>query len=84
MPILPLIEICAGLIALVLTAMAFVNLSWTQGCSSPDLIRKSQASTRRLFIWAGVFWAITFLFAYLSMRGFSMSALVPPSTDSPP
>jgi hypothetical protein len=81
---LVLAEVIAGLIALALTAMAFVNLSWAQGCSSPDLIRKSQASTRRLFIWAGVFWAITFLFAYLSMRGFSLSSPLPPPSDPLP
>lgn len=68
MLILPLIELISGLIALVLTAMAFTNLSWAEGASSPELRRASSARTRSLFIWAGAFWALTVLFAYLSMR----------------
>ncbi len=68
MAILPVIEVIAGLIALVLTAMAFTNLSWAEGASSPELRRASSARTRRLFVWAGAFWAVTLLLAYLSMR----------------
>ena len=68
MIVLPLIEVISGLIALVLTAMAFTHLSWAEGASSPELRRESSTRTRSLFIWAGGFWAVTVLFAYLSTR----------------
>ena len=68
MIILPLIELLSGLVALVLTAMAFTHLAWAEGASSPELRRESSARTRSLFIWAGGFWAVTFLCAYLSVR----------------
>ena len=67
MIILPLIELLSGLVALVLTAMAFTHLAWAEGASSPELKRESATRTRRLFIWAGVFWALTVLCLYLSL-----------------
>ena len=63
---LPIFEIVAGIIALVISAMAFTNLAWAQGASSPELQRESSAKTRRLFYWAGVFWVITVVCLYLS------------------
>ena len=68
MIILPLLEMVSGLIALVLTTMAFTHLSWAEGASSPELRRESSTRTRSLFIWAGGFWALTFLCYYLCMR----------------
>jgi hypothetical protein len=65
--ILVILEIVAGLTALVLTAMGFTNLAWAQGASSPELQRASSAKTRRLLIWGGVFWAITVLCLYLTL-----------------
>ncbi len=49
MPIMPLIELVSGLVALVLTAMAFTYLSWGEGASSPELKRESAAKSTRLF-----------------------------------
>jgi fatty acid desaturase len=67
MTILPILEVISGLIALGFTAMAFTNLAWAEGASSPELKRESATRTRRLFIWAGVFWALTVLCLYLSL-----------------
>ena len=64
---LPLAEITAGLIALILTAMAFTNLMWSEGASSHELKQASARKTKSLFIWAGVFWALTAVLAYLSV-----------------
>ena len=68
MLILPLIEFVSGLVALLLAGAAFVNLSWAEGASSQAMKRESLSATRRLFIGAGVFAAITAYCAYLCMR----------------
>ena len=60
-----LVEVVTGLIALVLAAMGFTNMAWSEGASSQALKRESAAKTKRLLIWAAVFAAITFLLAYL-------------------
>jgi len=67
MRILLLSEWVSGIIALLLTAMAFTELSWGEGGSSQDMRWKAMARAKRLFIWAGVFWAIAVL-CFLSMR----------------
>ena len=60
-------EWTAGIIALVLTAMAFTEMSWGEGGSSQDMSRKAMARAKRLFIWAGGFWAVTIL-CFIFMR----------------
>jgi len=61
-----MLEIAAGLVALVITAMAFTNLMWSEGASSGQLKRESAQKTKRLFTWAVIFWVLTWLFAYLA------------------
>jgi hypothetical protein len=68
MPILPVVEFLSALVALLLAGAAFVNLSWAEGASSQAMKRQSSARTKRLFIAAGVFAAITAYCAYLCMR----------------
>lgn len=65
---LPAVEMGSGLIALILTAMAFTHLSWAEGASEPTLRAKSRLVARRLFLWAGAFWAVCFACAYLCMH----------------
>lgn len=66
-PLMPTFEIISGLIALILTAIAFTDLSWAQGASSQEMKLASQARCRRMFMWAGGFWALTVLFLFLGL-----------------
>jgi hypothetical protein len=65
--ILLVLELAAGVAALVLTAMAFTHLSWSEGASSGAMQRASLVRSKRLFWWAGGFWALCLL-CYLLMR----------------
>ena len=60
-------EWVSGLIALILTAMAFTDLAWGDGASSQEMQRKALAKAKRLGIAAGIFWAITVM-CYLFMK----------------
>jgi hypothetical protein len=64
---IPIIEVAFGLVALVLTAMAFMYLSWSQGMSDARMQLASRQKTRRLFYWAGGFWALTVICLCLTM-----------------
>jgi hypothetical protein len=68
MKLLILIEVVSGLVALILASVAFTNLSWAEGGSSQAMKRRSSARARGLFVLAGAFMAVAFLFAYLSTR----------------
>ena len=65
--ILLIIELGCGVAALVLTAMAFTNLSWAEGASSQEMKRAAGRQTKRLFAWSGVMWVLAFV-CYLAMR----------------
>jgi hypothetical protein len=67
MKYLLLAEWITGVIALLLTAMAFTDLSWGEGASSQEMKRAAMAKCKRLFMWAGGFWAITIL-CFLCLR----------------
>ena len=67
MSILLLSEWISGIVALLLTAMAFTDLSWGEGASSEEMKRKAMARAKGLFIWAGGFWAVAVL-CFLCMR----------------
>ena len=56
MQVLLYAEWTTGLIALLLTAMAFTDLAWGDGASSEEMKRKALAKSKRLFVWAGGFW----------------------------
>lgn len=64
---MPILEIVFGLIALVLTAMAFTYLSWAEGMSDARIQLQSRHKTRSLFYWAGGFWAATVLSLFLCL-----------------
>jgi uncharacterized membrane protein len=65
---LPIVEIVAGIIALLYAGAAFINLTWSEGASSQKMQKESARKTRRLFAIAGVFALICVVCAYLSMR----------------
>jgi hypothetical protein len=67
MTILFYAEIISGIAALVLTAMAFTNLSAAEGLPSQAMQRQSMTSAKRLFWVAGGLWAVCFG-CYLCMR----------------
>ena len=60
-------EWISGIVALLLTALAFTELSWGEGASAQTMKRDSMARAKRLFIWAAAFWAIAVL-CFLYMR----------------
>ena len=60
-------EMLSGVAALVVTAMAFTYLSWSEGASSGAMQRASAKRAKRLFIWAGVLWAACVV-SYLAQR----------------
>ena len=68
MTIMPIIEMICGLIALLFAGAAFVNLTWSEGSSSAAMKRESSRKTRRLFIIAGVFAAITVITYLFCLR----------------
>lgn len=50
-------EVTSGLIALLLTATAFAELSWGEGASEETMKLQCLKKARRLFWLAGLFWA---------------------------
>jgi hypothetical protein len=68
MPILVLIEIIAGIIALLFAGAAFVNLGWSEGASSGALQRESARKSRRMFLVAGVFAVISVVCAWIALH----------------
>jgi hypothetical protein len=60
-------EMVSGVIALLLMAVAFTELSWGEGGSQDAMKRASIARAKRLFWWSGLFWALAIGF-YLIMR----------------
>ena len=66
MPTLAILEIAAGLVALIITAMAFTTLMWSEGASSGQMKKDSARKMKVLFGWAIAFWLLTGLLAYLS------------------
>ncbi|NLO73004.1 MAG: hypothetical protein GX100_02695 [candidate division WS1 bacterium] len=81
MTILLIVEIASGLAALLVTAVAFTNLAWSEGAPSHAMKQQSLARARRLFILAGVLWAVAFL-SYLLMRW--VFPVILPSDLEPP
>lgn len=66
MPIMLVIEIVAGLAAVIVTAMAFTNLAWAEGAPAQSMKRESLARTKRLLVLAGVLWLVAVVcFAYM-------------------
>jgi hypothetical protein len=65
--ILLVIEMVSGIIALLVTPVAFTSLSWGEGASSGAMKRESLARAKRLFWVAGALWAICIL-SFLAMR----------------
>jgi hypothetical protein len=57
MNVLLIVEVVAGVLALMLTAAAFIEMSWSEGASQLPMKQAAAARSRRLFIIAGVFWA---------------------------
>ncbi len=53
-----IIEVVSGIAALLVTAMAFTHLVWSEGASAQTMQRESLARTKRLFLLAGLLWAI--------------------------
>jgi hypothetical protein len=56
-----LVEIGSGLVALILTAMAFTSLSSAEGLPSQAMQRECMTRAKRLFWVAGGFWAVCFV-----------------------
>ena len=52
------VEVVSGVIGLLLLAMAFTEVAWGQGASQHEMKLKSRERSKRLFVWAGVFWLI--------------------------
>jgi hypothetical protein len=65
---LVLVEVLAGVTALILAAMAFTSLTWAEGASSQAMKRASAVKAKRLFLWAAGFAVVTAVCAYLSMH----------------
>lgn len=68
MPIMPIVEMICGIIALLFAGAAFVSLTWSEGASSATMKRESGRKAKRLFIISGVFAAITVVTYYLCLR----------------
>jgi hypothetical protein len=51
-------EIIVGLMALIVTAMAFTHMSWGEGAASGALKKESMRTAKRLFWVAGLLWAL--------------------------
>ena len=63
-----IIEVVSGIAALVVSAMAFTALSWGEGAASQAMQREFMARAKRLFVVAGVLWAVCFgCYLYLSL-----------------
>jgi hypothetical protein len=62
-----IIEVTSGIVALILTAMAFTNLSAGEGLPSQAMARESMKRAKRLFWVAGGLWAVCFV-CYLCMH----------------
>jgi hypothetical protein len=60
-------EVLSGVIALLLMAVAFTELSWGEGGSQDAMKRASMARAKRLFGWSGLFWLLAVL-CYFSMH----------------
>jgi hypothetical protein len=60
-------ELICGVVALLLLAVAFTELSWGEGGSQDSMKRASIARAKRLFWWSGLFWLLAIGF-YLLMR----------------
>ncbi len=61
------IEVVSGIAALLLTAMAFTHLVWSEGAAVQTMQRQAWARAKRLFWLAGVLWAVC-VGSYLFMR----------------
>lgn len=62
-----IIEVVSGIAALLLTAMAFTHLVWSEGAAAQTMQRQSWARAKRLFWLAGILWTIC-VGSYLFMR----------------
>lgn len=62
-----IIEVVSGIAALLLTAMAFTHLVWSEGAAVQTMQRQAWARAKRLFLVAGVLWAVC-VGSYLFMR----------------
>ncbi|HEY3397892.1 MAG TPA: hypothetical protein VGM19_09580 [Armatimonadota bacterium] len=67
MPILLIAELVSGLAALIVTAMAFTNLSAGEGLPSQTMQRASMTTARRQFWVAGGLWTVCVI-CYLGLR----------------
>lgn len=63
---LPLLELVAGFIAVILAGIGFVSLSWSEGASSAALKQQSARKATRYFAAAGVFAVIAGIAFYIS------------------
>ena len=60
MTIMLTIEVISGIAALLFTAMAFTHFLWAEGAAAQALQRESKIRAKRLFVAAGVLWALCF------------------------
>lgn len=67
MNVLLVVEVVAGVLALLLTAAAFIELSWAEGASQLPMKQAAAVRSRRLFFLAGVLWAVA-LACFLFMK----------------
>lgn len=67
MNVLLIIEVVAGVLALMLTAAAFIELSWAEGASQLPMKQAASARSRTLFILAAILWAVA-LACFLFMK----------------
>lgn len=58
-------ELACGLVALILTALAFIEVSWGEGGSQDSMKRASRQRAGKLFAWGGMFWVLTLTFFVL-------------------
>ena len=79
MPLMPIIEMICGIVALLFAGAAFVNLAWSEGSSSAKMKLESSRKTKRLFLIAGIFAAITVINGSTGEQAASFCERVDPS-----